>query len=112
VRVLVLETTARDDHTSFNQSLDHRLVGIPLFTLVIDDALASEPRRSLGQCAIFIDSVRNCGVDAFSSNLSTLGGPDFEIIPAMSWRRVNKPRASIISHVLSIEHRHSKRVSI
>ena len=45
MRILVLEPAARDDHASFDQRLDHAVVGVALFALVGEDALACEARR-------------------------------------------------------------------
>ena len=47
-----------------DQRLDHGLVGIALLAFVIDDALAGEARRGVGEGAIFIDGVGDGGVDA------------------------------------------------
>jgi len=41
VRVLVLEAASRDQSSRFDQSLDDSLVGVALFALVVDDALAA-----------------------------------------------------------------------
>ena len=41
----MLEPAARDQHAGVDQGLDHRLVGVALLALVVDDALAGEARR-------------------------------------------------------------------
>ena len=57
MRILVLETPARDQHMRLDQRLDHRLVGVALLALVVDDALAGEPGRGLSEGAVFVDGV-------------------------------------------------------
>ena len=42
VRILVLEFSARDEIACRDQGFDHRLVGVALLALVVDDALAFE----------------------------------------------------------------------
>ena len=64
VRILMLETAARDQHAGLDQRLDHGLVGIAFFTLVIDDALAGEARRGFGEGAVLVDGIRNRRIDA------------------------------------------------
>ena len=64
MRILMLQAAARDDIAGLDQRLDHRLVGVALLALVIDDALAREARRSVGERAVFIDGVRDGRVDA------------------------------------------------
>ncbi len=63
MRILMLEPAARDQHAGVDQRLDHRLVGVALLALVGEHAFAGEARRLLGEAAIGIDGVRNCGVD-------------------------------------------------
>ena len=59
MRILMLQAAARDDIAGLDQRLDHRLVGIALFAFVIDDTLAREARRSVGESAVFVDGVRD-----------------------------------------------------
>ena len=47
-----------------DQRLDHRLVGVALFAFVVDDALAREAGRRLGEGAVLVDGVGDGGVDA------------------------------------------------
>ena len=64
MRILMLEAAARDDHAGFDQSLDHRLVGVALLAFVVDDALAGEAGGLFGESAVFVDGVRDGRIDA------------------------------------------------
>ena len=64
MRILVLEAAARDQHVRVDQRLDHRLVGVAFLAFVVDDALAGEARRGLGEGAVLVDGVGDGGVDA------------------------------------------------
>ena len=64
MRVLMLQPPAREQHAGVDQRLDHGLVGVALFALVVDDALAGEARRVIGEGAVLVDGVGDGGVDA------------------------------------------------
>jgi hypothetical protein len=63
MRVLVLESPARDQHAGIDQGIDDRLVGVALVALVGQYALAGEARRLLGEAAVGIHRVGNVRVD-------------------------------------------------
>ena len=64
VRILMLESAARDQHAGLGERLDHRLVGVALLAFIVDDAFASEARRLLGESAVFVDGVGDCWIYA------------------------------------------------
>src|SRR5690348_12030321 len=100
MRILVLETPARDEHVRLDQGLDHRLVGIALLAFVIDDTLSGKPGRGLGEGAIFIYGVGNCRVDAALFECGTARGPDLKVLTAMPGRGVDEAGAGIVGHML------------
>ena len=72
MRILVLEAAARDDIAGLGQRLDHRVVGVALLALVVDDALAGEAGRLFGEGAVFIDGVRIAGLMPRASSAARL----------------------------------------
>ena len=48
----------------FGQRLDHGLVGVALLALVVDDALAGEAGRGVGEGAVLVDGVGDGRIDA------------------------------------------------
>ncbi|CEG09336.1 hypothetical protein BN961_02761 [Afipia felis] len=61
MRILVLETAAREQCTALDQRLDDGIVGVALLALVGEHALAGEAGRLRGQRAVGIDGVGNRG---------------------------------------------------
>ena len=78
MRILVLQAPARDDLAGFDQRLDDRLVGVALLALVVDDALAGEAGRVLGEDAVLVDGVGDCRIDAARFQFARVCGPDVE----------------------------------
>ena len=64
VRILVLQAAARDERARFHQRLDDGVVGVALVALLVEDALALEARRVLGDDAVGVDGEGDGGVDA------------------------------------------------
>ena len=58
----MLETATRDDVAGFDQRLDYGVVGVALFALVVDDALAGEAGSLIGEGAVLVDSVGDGGL--------------------------------------------------
>ena len=110
MRVLMLESAAGDQHAGLDQGLDYGLVGVALLALVGDDALAGEAGRGLGEAAVGIDGVGNSRVDATRPQLQGCG-PNIEVFPAMSRRRVNKTRPRIGGDMIAVQQRDTKRVT-
>src|SRR6185437_14192157 len=103
VRILVLEAAARDEHVRVDQRLDHRLVGVALLTLVVDDALAGETGRLRGERAVLIDGIGDRGIDAALFECTRIGGPDLEVLAAMTRRGVDEARTRVVGDVLAGE---------
>ena len=64
MRVLVLQAAARDQRVRLRQRIDDGLIGVALVALVVDDALALEARRILGETPVAVDGEGDGGVDA------------------------------------------------
>ena len=111
MRVLMLEPAARDQHADFDQGLDHRVVGVALFAIVGDDALAGKARRLVGEAAVGVDGVRNGGVDAARGELRRVCGPDIEVFAAVAWSRVHEAGAGVIGDVIAGKNRHGKVIT-
>ena len=112
MRVLVLEPAARDQHVGVDQRLDHGLVGVALLALVVDDALAGEAGRRLGESAVFIDGVGNGRIDAALFQRGAVRRPDLEVLAAVSWRGVHKAGAGIVGHVIAGKQRDGEVVTL
>ena len=106
MRVLMLEPPARDQHAGFDQRLDHRVVGVALFAVVGENALAGEARRLVGEAPVGVDGVGNNGVDAARQLDCLHSSPDFEVLATMSRRGVDETSAGIVGDVTTFEERH------
>ena len=111
MRILMLEPAARQQHAALDQRLDHGLVGVALFALVVDDAFSREARRLIGEGAVLIDGVGDGGVDAARFQLARIRGPDLEVLAAMSGRGVDEAGAGVVGDVIAFEQRHAKFVT-
>ena len=103
MRILMLQPPARQQHAGLDQRLDHRLVGVALFALVVDDAFAGEAGRLIGEGAVFVDGVGDRGVDAARFQLARIRGPDVEVFAAMAGRGVHEAGAGIVGDVIAFE---------
>src|SRR5580704_2864839 len=106
VRVLVLESAARDQHAGATllfgtKSLNYRIVGITLLTLVGKHALANEAWSLIGEPPIGIDSVGNGSVNAPSGQLLRIRSPDVEIIASVARRGVHKAGPRIVGDMIA-----------
>ena len=93
-------------HAGLDQRLDHRLVGVALLALVVDDALAVEARRLRGERAVLVDGVGDGGVDAARFERARVGGPDLEVLAAVAGRGVDEAGAGVVGDVIAGEQRH------
>src|SRR6476659_7783749 len=101
MRILVLETPARDQHMRLDQRLDHRLVGVALLALVVDDAFAGESGCGFGKSTIFINCIRNSRVDATLFQSAAARSPNLKVLAPMPRRSVHEAGTRIIGHVLA-----------
>ena len=106
MRILVLEPAARDQHAGIDQRLDHGLVGVALLALVGEHALAGEARRVIGEAAVGVDGVGDCGVDAARLELARIRRPDIEVFAAVTGRGVDEAGAGVVGDVIAGEQRH------
>ncbi len=111
MRILMLEAAARDQHAGLDQRLDHRLVGVALLALVVDDALAGEAGRRRGEGAVLVDGVGDRGVDAARFEFARVRGPDLEVLAAVAGRGVHEAGAGVVGDVLAGEQRHVEVVA-
>ena len=112
MRILMLQAPARDDHAGLDQRLDHRLVGVALLAFVVDDALAGEARRVLGESAVLIDGVGNRRIDAMRFQPRAIRGPDLEVLAAVARRGMNEAGAGIVGDVVAGEQRHDEIIAV
>ncbi len=111
MRVLMLEPAARQQHAALDQRLDHGLVGVAFFALVVDDALAFEARRLIGQRAVFVDGIGDGGVDAARFQLARIRHPDVEVLAAVAGRGVHEAGAGVVGDVVAGKQRNGEFVT-
>ena len=111
MRILVLEAAAREQHARLHEGIDDGLVGVALLALVVDDALAFEARRVLGEGAVLIDRVGDRGIDAARLQEPRRRRPDVEVFAAMAGRRVHEARARVVGDVVAVEERDAELVA-
>ena len=96
---------------ALDQRLDDGLVGVALLALVVDDALAGEARRLIGEGAVLVDGVGNRGVDAARFQLARIRRPDVEVFAAMAGRGVHEAGAGVVGDVIAGEQRDGEFVA-
>src|SRR5262249_38502512 len=64
VGVLVLQSTARDQHTGMHKRLDDGVVSITLVAFLVDYTTALEVRCVVGQAPVCVHGEGYCGIDA------------------------------------------------
>src|SRR5437660_3743175 len=92
--------------------MNHRLVRVALFALVVDDAFSREARRLLGEGAVLVDGVGDRGVDAARFQFTRVRRPDIEILAAVSGRGVNEARTSLVSDMIAFQKGNFESVAI
>ena len=111
VGVLVLEFSARDERPGLDQRVDDGLVGVAGFALIVDDALALEAGRFVGQSAVLVDRVGNAGIDASLLKQPRARRPKLEILAPMARSGVNEARARVFRHMVAVEQRNDETVA-
>ena len=101
MRILVLEPAARQQHAGLDQRLDHGLVGVALFALVVDDALSGEARGLIGEGAVLVDGVGDGGGDAARLQLARIRRPDIEVLAAVAGRGMHEAGAGVVGDVVA-----------
>ncbi len=107
----MLEPAARQQHAGLDQRLDHGLVGVALLALVVDDALAGEARRVIGEGAVLVDGVGDGGVDAALLEFARIRHPDVEVLAAVAGRGVHEAGAGVVGDVVAGEQRHGEFIA-
>src|SRR4051794_5228068 len=101
--ILVFQPSAREQRATLNQSLDHGLICVALFALVVDDALAGEAGGLFGEGAVLVHGVGNGRVNAAMPELAGISRPYFEVLAAVTGRGMNEPGTGILGHVIAGE---------
>ena len=108
---MVLETAARDDVAGLDQRLDHGVVGVAFFALVVDHAPAGEARHRTGEGTVLVDGVGDVRVHAARFEVARIRGPDFEILAAVAGRGMHEAGAGIVGDVIAFQQRHDEIVA-
>ena len=103
MRILMFQAPARQQHTGVDQGLDHGVVGVALFALVVDDAFSREAGCLIGERAVLVDGVRDRGIDAARFQRACVRGPDIEVLAAVARRGVDETGAGVVSDVFAFE---------
>ena len=110
--ILMLELAARHEIAGGDQRRDHRLIGVALVALGVNDALALKARRVAGEEAVGVNRVGNARVDAALGQHLAAGHPDIKIVAAMAGRGVDEAGAGVVSDVVAVEERDVKGVAL
>src|SRR5260370_5490888 len=108
MRVLMLQASARQQDAGLEQRTDYGLVGVALFAFVVDNAFSRKTGRMIGEGAVLIDGIWNCGVDFSRVQQRLVFHPDIEVFAAMSRCGVYESRTGIIGYVIPLEKRNDK----
>ena len=93
--------------------LDHRLVGVALLALVVDDAFAGEAGRVLGEGAVFVDGVGDGRIDAarFADAARIAPVQTSKSFAAVARRGVHEAGAGVVGDVVAGEQRNVEIVA-
>src|SRR5579864_5892 len=116
MRILMFEPAARDQLTGVDKRLDHCIVRIALVTLLGNDLATFKPRRVFSKAAIIIDRIGNSFSQSIHQSRSILRtynplypikirDPYFEVVAAMTRRRMHKAGAGIVGDVIPSKQR-------
>jgi hypothetical protein len=111
MRILMLQPAAGDQHSRVGERRDHRIVGVALVPLVVQNALTLKSRRITGERPIGIDGVGNRRVDAALLQLAPVLHPDIEILPAVARRGMDKAGASLLGDMVAPQERHVEPIA-
>src|SRR5262245_64593682 len=100
----MFEPPAPDQGLGGDQRLDHRLVGIALVTLVIDDTLALEAWRIAREAAIAVDGEGDGGVDAAPFELGRILHPNVKVVATVPGRGIDRKSTRLNSSHLGISY--------
>ena len=104
MRILVLETSARDQRADFVHLTDHRLVGAAILALVVVDAFAGK-ERDVGKIGgIRRHRMRHLRRAAGLEHRLVLD-EGVVVVRAMAGRRMHEARSGIVRHVIGGQHR-------
>jgi hypothetical protein len=111
MRVLMLQPPARDQHAGVDQGLDHRLVGVALFALLGQHALAGEARRLIGEAAVGIDGVGNRVLMPRAASFGALAVQTSKSSRPCPGAVCTKPVPGIFGDVIAGEKRDGKSIA-
>ena len=104
--ILMLQLAARDQVSRRQQFRDHGVVGVALFALVVDDALARKAWRLNGVIAVGVHGVGNFRIDAARDEVALVAHPHFKVVAAMAGGGVNKACARVVGDMVAVKQRH------
>ena len=110
MRILVFESSARDQHAVVGQHLDDDAVRIALLAFVGEHARTGEAGGLIRERAILIDCIGNRRVDAARFEVARVRHPNIEVLAPMPGRGVNEAGAGIVRHMITGEQRHHKSI--
>ena len=88
----MLKAAARDERARLNKRVDHRLVGVTLFAVIVDHALAFKAQGVACEEPCVIDCEGNRGIDPPGLKVGAILAPDIKVLAAVAGRGVDKAR--------------------
>ena len=110
MRIVVLVAGPGQKRVRIHQCTDDSLVSVAELALIVDDALAFEARRVLGEEPGLIDRERNGLVDAPVAQKCLVLGPDLEVVGAVTGRGMNEARTGVLGDVIARKKRHLEAI--
>src|SRR5262249_41339798 len=108
MRVLVLESPARDQHAGIDKRFDDGLVGVTLVAPIGDDPLrlaagvaGTEARRLIGEEAVAVDRIGDRSVESLRREITGVRSPDVEIVATMARRCMHETGAGVVGYMFT-----------
>ena len=88
------------------------LVGVAGFAFVVDDALALEAGRLVGEGAVLVDGVGNARIDAALLEQPRARGPKLEVLAPVAGRGMDEARARVFRDMVAVEQGNDEAIAV
>ena len=109
--ILMLQSSPGDDGANSSKRCNHSLIRIPLVAFFCDHPFVSKAWRFLSVKTVFINSIRDIGLNTARDQITLARHPNIKIFSTMTWRSMHKTCANIICYMVAIKHWHIKVIA-